>query len=107
MTQPTTATGEEFARFLAEFPRGRLPLDLSAAMAECVTATQLTGKVSRFTLTVTMRPTKGIDGELEVTSEVSTKPAKGDVPSLVFYPTNTGGLSRRDPNQPTLPGVDA
>jgi len=97
---------QAFTRFLDEYPKGILPLELAEALAECIAATQLYDKASSFTLTVQVAPTNSMLGELLVKAKVDSKPARATVPEVSFFPTPEGGLSRRDPNQSQLPGTE-
>ena len=98
--------GEAFTDWIGEYPKGQLGLELSEALAEYISATQLHGKSSTFTLKVTMAPGEGFYGELLVKTQVTSTPAKAAAPAAAFFPTPTGGLSRRDPNQAQLPGTE-
>lgn len=109
--QLTTADGQvidpdAFVEWVGEYPKGQLGLELSEAMAECVTATQLHQKTSTFTLKVTMAPGEGFYGELVVKTDVKSTPARASAPVATFFPTAEGGLSRRDPNQRQIPGTE-
>lgn len=95
-----------FTEWVAEYPKGQLGLALSEALAECINATQLYDKSSTFTLKVQIAPGEAFFGELIVKADVSTSPAKPAAPAITFFPTPTGGLSRRDPNQSQLPGTE-
>ncbi len=94
-----------FMRWLEEYPRGMLGAELAEALAQCVNATRLHDKTSTFALKVTIAPGNQGLGDLQVQAKVDSKPAKPTNPVMTFFPTEGGGLSRRDPNQPTLPGV--
>ncbi|MGL4298572.1 MAG: hypothetical protein ACRCW4_05800 [Candidatus Neomicrothrix subdominans] len=98
--------GEAFTRFVAEYPKGQLGLELSEALGECIAATQLYGMKSTMTLTIEIGPTKSMFGELMVKTKVNGKPAQPTSPEVTFFPTPEGGLSRRDPNQSQLPGTE-
>ena len=113
MSKPTLTTRdgqlvdpEAFARFVAEYPKGMLGLELSEALAECIAAAQLYGKASTFTLSVSVATTNSPMTELLVKAKVDSKPARATVPEVTFFPTPEGGLSRRDPNQSQLPGTE-
>lgn len=95
-----------FQRWLDEYPRGALGVDLSEALAEVVWATRTHLKPGSFTLKVKITPGTTDLGDLLVSAEVETKPAKADVPRHTFFPTDDGGLSRSDPNQPSIPGME-
>lgn len=94
-----------FITWLQDYPRGILGLELAEALAACVQATQLYDKTSKFSLSVVIAPGNQGMGDLLVQAKVDIKPAKPTNPVLTFFPVEGGGLSRRDPNQPTLPGV--
>ena len=94
---------DAFVRWIADYPRGLLGIELSEAMAACVQATQLYDKTSTFNLKVTVAPGNQGMGDLLVKADVTSKPTN---PTMTFFPTPDGGLSRRDPNQPALPGTE-
>lgn len=98
--------GGAFTAWIEDYPKGALGLELSEALAECVHATQLHGKTSTLTMTVTIKQGERYFGELDVTTDVKTKPARAKAPTATFFPTEHGGLSRRDPNQPQIPGTE-
>lgn len=94
---------DAFQNWIDEYPRGALSVDLSKAMAQCVTSTQETGRASSFTLKVTIaKGESGFGNDLAVTADVVTKPARPKPPKVTFFATDGGGLSRRDPNQLTI-----
>lgn len=95
-----------FVKWIEEYPRGLLGIELSEALAQCVQATRLYDKTSTFTLKVTVAPGNQGLGDLLVKADVSAKPAKPANPTMTFFPTDDGGLSRRDPNQTQLPGIE-
>lgn len=102
----TRPNPEAFAQWLAEAPRGQLPADLSEALTECVHATEAHGAASTMTLTVKLEPSKAGFGALDVTASIKTKPATPPPPVNVFFATPDGGLSRKDPNNQQLPGME-
>ena len=93
---------ELFTDFVSEYPRGVLGIELAEALMDCVEATQLYGKQSSVNLKIVVGPGGGLEGELEVQTTVTTKPAKAQAPKVTFFATTDGGLSRRDPNQQQL-----
>lgn len=111
MTQPIPPSADvaampdatAFQRWIDEYPRGALAIDLSKALAECVTSTQNHGRASTLTLKVTIaKGESGFGNDLAVTADVSAKPARPKPPKVTFFATDEGGLSRRDPNQQTI-----
>ena len=109
MSHPEISTEvdpEAFVAWVNEYPRGALGFDLSKALAECVRSTQLHGRASTLQLAVKIQPGEGLADDLAVTAEVKSKPAAAPVPKVTFFATAEGGLSRRDPNQPAIPGME-
>jgi len=107
----TDDTGTEidpdaFVQWVHDHPNNILGLELSEALAECVEATQLLGRKSRLTFQVGIELGESFFGELLITSEITSKPAKPRPEARPFFPTPNGGLSRRDPSQPQIPGMD-
>ena len=103
---PDDVDPKAFQQWLDEYPRGALGVDLSEALAECVYATRVHEKASAMTLQIKIGPGKSDLGEVVVSAEVTTKLAKPTPPQYEFFPTDTGGLSRSDPNQPRIPGME-
>lgn len=97
---------EAFQKWLAEYPKGLLGFQLSEGLAKIIEATQLYDKSSAMSLKISVSPGTGFEGQLNVTADVSVSPAKPKPPTATFFPTAAGGLSRRDPNQPQLPGTE-
>jgi hypothetical protein len=95
-----------FQRWIDDYPKNLLGFELSEALAACVRATQTWEKTSTFTLKVSLAPGEGVDSELIVSIDVTTKLAKPKPPKVTFFATESGGLSRRDPSRQHLPGME-
>lgn len=108
MSHPENETDPEaFQHWLAEYPRGALGVDLSVALSECVMATRAHQGKSTLTLTVTIAEGRTDLGDLLVSAKVGKKLAEPPAPLYEFFPTEDGGLSRSDPNQPRIPGMES
>lgn len=92
----------KFSEWIEEYADGALDDDLSAALEEVAQQVVLMGKAGALSLTLKLS-TKG-DGVL-VTADVNAKPPKHD--RQLFYFARNGELTRRDPNQPQIPGTEA
>lgn len=88
-----------FSAWLEAYPHDLLDQELSEAMAQCVDATMRHQAKSTLTLKVTMDLAKGIGVTLDVTAEVTAKPAKAAAPVVTFFPTADNGLTRDDPGR--------
>lgn len=97
---------DAFTRWLQEFPYDSLGSELSGALAECVTATRSFDRKSAFTLSVTVTPGKAGLGEVSVAAGVVVKAARPKTPVMDFFPTEDGSLTRDDPAQPPIPGME-
>lgn len=102
MTHPEMTTEPDpqaFQRWVDAWPKGMLGLELAEELASCVEATQLHDKPSVLTLKVTIAPGRGVAGELDVTADVTAKPAQAPRPIVAFFATPEGGLTRDDPGR--------
>lgn len=79
--------------------------DLASELRSCVAAVTGTGKNGKVQLTINVKP-NGRDA-VTVTDEIKVTLPKADPTATMFYVTEEAGLSRRDPRQPSLEGVDA
>jgi hypothetical protein len=94
-----------FTDWLAEFGHGALDDELAAALSEVSEQVQLQGKKGTITLKLTVSQHKA--GALVVDADVDAKPPKGPGRSAIFFfDPESGELSRRDPRQPQIPGVE-
>jgi hypothetical protein len=97
-----------FAAVLAEIGGGRLHARLSDKLAELTAAVAATGKKGQITLTIKVEPVaKGDHEALRVQGTVGCRIPEGDdaSPVSVFYASDSGALTRDNPNQPQLPLV--
>ena len=94
-----------FDEVLRELSEGATNSELSEAMWDLVQRVQDTGKAGRLTLTLAV----GFDGHgrIQIKDEVSVKLPEFNRPITAFFVDRDGNPSRRDPNQPALPTLDA
>jgi hypothetical protein len=92
----------QFSDWLAEHRSGSLDDELTAALVELAEKVVLEGKAGTLTLKLSLSE-KG--GGVIVAHEVKVTAPRVKTEAFYFL-TPDGGLSRRDPNQPLLPGME-
>ncbi len=92
---------QKFSEWLAEYGRGVLDDDLTAALREVTEAVTLEGRGGVVSLQLRLGQ-KG-NGVI-VSAEVKAKPPT--TPRSIFFFARDGELSSRDPNQPPIPGTE-
>lgn len=97
------ATPRPFTDVLAELGEGSTLSELSEAFYDVIQRVQETAKAGSVTLHLAI----GFDGQgrLVVKDEVKQKLPEFSRPETRFFIDQAGNASRRDPNQPTIPGV--
>ena len=92
-----------FTDVLRELGEGATESELSEALWDLIQRVQDTTKAGSLTLTLAV----GFDGygRLTIKDEVKLKLPEFNRPTTAFFVDKTGNASRRDPNQPTIPGV--
>ena len=92
-----------FTEVLSELGEGSTESELSEALWDLVQRVQDTTKAGSLTLTLSV----GFDGygRLTIKDEVKLKLPEFNRPTTAFFVDKTGNASRRDPNQPVIPGV--
>lgn len=91
-----------FSSWLKSYGAGSLDDKLTAAIAEAAQAVVLFDKSGKITLTLSLAA-KG-DGVI-VTPDIKVAKPESKPSGQFFYVARDGALSRRDPNQPVLPGM--
>lgn len=79
--------------------------ELATELRGLSAAVTTTGKAGKVVLTIDMKP-NGKDA-VTVTDKIDVKLPKPDPQATMFYVTDDAGLTRRDPRQPSLEGVEA
>lgn len=100
VTSPPSEEPREFASFLLEQARGKTHEELSRALQDLTKKVMETGKKGSLTLTLAVSlldkdPANG----LRVDDEIKLKLPEHDRPASMYFPTQDGNLSRRDPRQ--------
>lgn len=91
----------QFSEWVAGFGDGALDDELTAALQELADAVVLAEKAGTLTLKLTLSEKAG---GVIVAAQTATAPPKSK--REAFYYVAETGLSRRDPNQPQLPGTE-
>lgn len=92
-----------FSTWLATYGGGVLDDKLTAALREVAEQVVLADKTGTVTLKLALAPKAG---GVIVSPKVTFAPPEGKEGGQFFYVTADGSLSRRDPNQPTLPNME-
>lgn len=99
-----TPTAEEsanaFAITLAQLGKGNNLAELSSELNRLVRAVRATGKKGKLAYTLHVVPVDGTDGaQVVLTDEIKLNTPSPDRKSSLFFTTDDGQLTRRDPNQ--------
>lgn len=92
-----------FKDILLELGEGSTHNELSDAFWDLLQRVQDTGKAGTLTLQIAIAPNG--TGRIDVKDEVKVKLPEFNRPQTAFYVDRHGNASRRDPNQPEIPGV--
>jgi hypothetical protein len=95
-------TQTDFAVTLLALNRGLTHKDLTEKLAELVTAVTKVKKSGKLQLTITVKPQPAVDGALFVAADIKASIPRFDPKASIFYATETGGLVRNNPDQPSL-----
>lgn len=103
--QIPAAPARPFVPFLHEIRGGVLSAELAEAIQLATQAALDAGKKSTVTLKLVIEPDKsGIVVSVTDTLDVKTPPAPRT--PTIFFPDQAGNLTRRNPAQPTVPGLE-
>lgn len=89
-----------FDQTLKALRRGETLDELDAALEECISATELTGKTSSITVNLKIKP-KGY-GAFVIVDDVKFSKPKFDREATVLFANDEGHLVREDPRQQKL-----
>ena len=92
-----------FSEVLAELGEGTTHAELSEAFWELLCRVQETGKAGTLTLVIGVGANGA--GRVEIKDELKLKLPEFPRPPSHFFVDKHGNASRRDPNQPSLPGI--
>lgn len=90
-----------FAMFLQEQPDG-VHSEASEKLQDLVNAVRQEGRAGTLTLTVQVKPQKRT---VQVTTNVKVSAPQPVSDPAVWFVDKAGNLTRRDPDQPELPGI--
>jgi len=94
------APGNVFAMTLASIDKGAALAELSASLTEVVQAVRATGKRGELAYKLVIQPVPNTDGaQVICADELKVKIPKPDRKATLFFTTEEGGLSRKDPHQ--------
>ncbi len=92
--------------FLVNVRKGEFASEAADDIATVVEAVRRTGRAGTVSIKFTIRPQgNSEDGVVFVRDEVSAKLPRPEKKDTVFFATDEGRLSRRDPRQSELPGI--
>ena len=97
------ASDPSFSDWLASYGHGSLDDKLTAALADVAQAVQLLDKGGKVTLVLNLAAKAG---GVVVTPDIKVTAPESKQSGQFFYVAADGTLSRRDPNQPTLPNME-
>lgn len=86
-----------FLEFLQGFRRGELLTEGDAKLNELIQAIAATGGSGSLTLKFSVKTNKA--GQLEIVPDLSIKKPSRALGTGIFFATDDGHLTRRDPNQ--------
>jgi hypothetical protein len=86
-----------FAEFITSFRRGELLAQADTRLNELIDAIHETGGNGNLTITFPFKTNKS--GQIECTPAIAIKKPRPVLGTGIFYATDAGRLSRRDPNQ--------
>lgn len=86
-----------FLEFIQGFRRGELLEHGDQKLAELIEAIQQSGQGGSLTLKITIKPNKA--GQLEAQPDLTTKKPTRSLGTGIYFATDEGRLTRRDPNQ--------
>jgi hypothetical protein len=99
----TTTHDPSFSSWLAGYGAGTLDDKLTAALTEVAQQVALLDKSGKLTLTLSITAKAG---GVVVTPDLKVAAPESKHAGQFFYVTPAGALSKRDPNQPTLPNME-
>lgn len=89
-----------FLAFLQGFRRGELIAEAEAQLTELVEAIRDTGGKGDLTLKLPLKMNDA--GQIECIPQITVKKPRRQIGTGIYYPTEDGKLSRRDPSQDDL-----
>ena len=87
-----------FLNLMQTHRRGEIPSEADAAMTAILTALREHGGKGKLTLTLNFK--LGKSGQVEITPDLKSEKPRRAMSTGLFFATDDGELSRRDPAQP-------
>lgn len=104
MTTENKDIDNHFGLILGQIRKGRSLSELSEALRDLVQAVRDTGKKGKLVYTVAVEPAAKTDGRvLMVSDDVALKAPESARDASLFFSTDEGRLSRKDPDQEEFP----
>jgi hypothetical protein len=94
-----------FAEMLSIFDNGSAHEQASRGLHDLIDAVQTVGRKGGVTIAIEVSPLKGSADQVVVTAQVTVKLPKQDTTSSMFFVDRKGNLSRQDPRQPVITGL--
>ena len=88
-----------FSELITKLGGGSVEHDAGEQIEKVVRGVVATGKAGKITLTVDVSPLKGGVNQLMVEGSVKSKIPTKAHDANIFFPTKTGALTRKNPNQ--------
>lgn len=107
MASPKTARAEESINMLTLLQthrRGEILTEANAALPDVIDAIRQYGGKGKLTLTLSFKLEKG--DQISLTPDLKTEKPRRPMSTGIFYATDDGTLTRRDPNQGDWVGDD-
>lgn len=89
-----------FLEFLQTFRRGELLAEADDLLQQLISAIHTTGGNGTLTVKLPFKMNKA--GQIECQPAVEAKKPRRQIGTGIYYATDDGALTRRDPNQPDL-----
>lgn len=99
--------GDRFHEFLKNIRDGQAAIEWEKKLGELVEAVAATGNKGSLQITITVKPLDEIDNaRLEILDKTVVKIPEPSHARTLLFASGKGRLSRRDPRQPALPGLN-
>ena len=89
-----------FVEFMTSFRRGDLVSECDQMLGELVDAIHSVGGDGTLTITLPFKTNKA--GQIECTPDIKMKKPRRAIGTGIFYASDDGKLTRKDPNQPDM-----
>ncbi len=87
---------------LRDIRKGMVAEAAGEELAQVVRAVTATGKPGSLTIKLTVKPQKGDNEQVVISSKLSATTPTADMPEAIFFADMEGDLHRNDPRQPEM-----